>query len=271
MNTGVTSFPTPRVRPNARHALGGIWRLTARRFFGPGYWLMLAGMLVALVVFSVPWTQDKDSAAREFLRWAGGFYVCFLLPMFAFISAAGAIRDDLGGGTVDYVFTRPVRRPVYVLFRYLAQLGCNQIDALFALAGVIAIGAYHQVPGLWSALPVLLLAQVIALVVFSAFGLFCGALTSRYVIVGLVYAAIVEVGLGNVPTQISQVSLVRQVMGILQPILGESGPLGRAAQTAMFDSPGIVALLAAVAAVFVALAAILFTCREFAGAGGKDA
>jgi hypothetical protein len=54
-------FPAPRVTPDATHAFGGIWRLTARRFFTPGYWLTLAGLLVVLVqieespvIFRVP-------------------------------------------------------------------------------------------------------------------------------------------------------------------------------------------------------------------------
>ena len=82
----------------------------ARRFFTPGYWVMLAGMLVLLVIFSIPAAPNHAAAAKGLIPWAGGFYVCFLLPVFAFISAANAIRDDFGAGTVDYIFTRPVRR-----------------------------------------------------------------------------------------------------------------------------------------------------------------
>ena len=272
MNATSHPFPAPRVAPHAAHALGGIWRLTARRFFTPGYWLMIAGMGALLVIFSIPTAPNQGEGAPDFLPWAGGFYVCFLLPIFAFISAAGAIRDDFSGGTVDYVLTRPVRRPAFMAFRYLAQMGCTQIDFLFALVVVAAIGAYHHVPDLWSALPVLLLAQVTAVIVFSAFGLLCGTLTSRYVIVGLVYAGIVEVGLGNVPTQINQISLVRQVLGILRPILGpDDGALTRAAATATLSTPGIVVLLLAVAAAIVGLSALIFALREFAGSGGRDA
>src|SRR5688500_10380868 len=173
MNNTSQSFPAPRVFPNARHALGGIWRLTARRYSTPGYWLTLAGMLAALVVFSIPAAPNNEAAAGTFLPWAGGFYVCFLVPILAFISAAGAIRDDFGDGTIDYVLTRPVRRSEYVVFRYLAQMGCTQIDFLAALAAVIGIGAYHDVPNLWAAVPYLLLGQAMAILVFSAFGLLC--------------------------------------------------------------------------------------------------
>jgi ABC-2 type transport system permease protein len=266
------AFPAPRVRPNAMHAFGGIWRFAARRFFTPGYWVMLAGMLVLLVIFSIPAAPNHAAAARGLIPWAGGFYICFLLPVFAFISAANAIRDDFGAGTVDYIFTRPVRRSAFVVFRYVAQMVCTQIDFLFALFTIIGLGLYHGVPGLWAAVPTLLLAQVMAVILFSAFGFLAGSLTSRYIIVGLAYAGIVEVGLGNVPTQINQVSLVRQVLGLLRPILGENnGALTRAATTATMDTPGILVLLFVISTVLVALSALLFATREFAGAAGRDA
>jgi ABC-type transport system involved in multi-copper enzyme maturation permease subunit len=266
------SFPAPRVQPNAAHAFGGIWRLTTRRFFTPGYWLMLGGMLVVLVVFSIPAAPNRSAAAMGFLLWAATFYVCFLVPILAFIAGAGAIRDDLSASTSDYVLTRPIRRPAFVVFRYLAQMACLQIDFSFALAVVVGVGVFHQVPGLWSALPLLLLAQVVALVTFSAFGFLVGLLTSRYVIVGLAYAAIVEVGIGNVPTQLNQISLVRQVLSIMRPFIGESaGAITRAAHTSTAGTPTIVVALILFSAALVAVTALLFGLREFAGPGAREA
>ena len=264
--------PAPRVQPNAVHALGGIWRLTARRFFTPGYWLVLAGMLVLLAIFSIPAAPDRAAAADGLLPWAAGFYVCFLQPIFAFISSASAMRDSFGGATVDYVFTRPIRRPAFVVFRYLTQMVCAQIDFLFSFAVIVGLGVYHGVPGLWAALPTLFLGQVTAIAVFSAFGTACAAVTSRYVIVGLAYAGIVEVGLGNVPTQINQISLVRQVLGILRPIIGEHGdPLARLASIASLTQGGIVLLLLGISIALVALSALVFSLQEFSGAAGRDA
>jgi hypothetical protein len=136
---------------------------------------------------------------------------------------------------------------------------------------VVGIGRFHAVPGLWAAVPVLLLAQVVAVVIFSAFGFLVGTLTSRYVIVGLGYAGIVEVGIGNVPTQLSQISLVRQVLGLMRPLLDESaGPLHRAAFTSPLSPPAIVIVLFAIAAAMIALTAMLFSWREFAGASSRD-
>lgn len=264
-------YPAPRVMPHAVHALGGIWRLTSRRFFAPGYWLMLAGMLVLLVIFSIPAAPNHAAAADGLIPWAAGFYVCFLLPIFAFISSASAIRDSFDASTVDYIFTRPVRRPAFVVFRYLTQMLCTQIDFAFAFLVIVGIGVYHGVPGLSAALPTLLLGQIMAVIVFTAFGATCATLTSRYVIVGLVYAGVVEVGLGNVPTQINQISLVRQVLGIMRPVIGEEGdPLSRLASISALSQSGIVLLLLVVAAVLVALSALAFALQEFTGAGGRD-
>ena len=273
MNAPPTTLPAPppltrapRPVPNAAHAFGGIWRLTSRRFFTPGYWAMLVAMLAGLVVFSIPAADNRVEAATGLLPWAAGFYVCFLLPILSFIGGAGAMRDDLGAGTVDYVFTRPVTRRAYIAFRYLAQMACTQIDFLFALGVVAGLGLFWQVPGLWSAMPLLLLAQVVGIIVFTAAGFFCGLLTTRYIIVGLLYGAVIEIGVGNVPTQLNQISLLRHLLAILRPILGESGwALDRFSDAEPSNAFAAVGLLLAVAAALVALTAVLFSFREFAG------
>ena len=53
-----------------------------------------------------------------------------------------------------------MRRPAFVLFRFLAHVACTQFEFLLALAAVVGIGAYRQVPELWAAVPLLLLAPL---------------------------------------------------------------------------------------------------------------
>jgi hypothetical protein len=116
---------------------------------------------------------------------------------------------------------------------------------------------------MWSALPRLALAQAMVITVFSAFGFFCGLLTSRYVIVGLLYGAIVEIGVGSVPTQLNRVSMLRHATEILQP-------LGGPAAADPLSAPAAIALLLSISVVLVALAAALFTVKELAGQSGRD-
>lgn len=265
------SFPPPSVIPNALHAFGGLWRLSLRRFFSLTRWLVFAGLLVLLFLFSVGVAPNDARAARDFLPWAARFYVCFLVPVLAFLSAAGVVRDDLQAGSVDYLFTRPVRRPVFIFLRYLAHVGCAQIDFLISLAVVVLIGFYRHVPGMGAAVPALLLAQVLAIVAFSAFGFLCAMLTSRYVVIGLVYGAVIEVGMGNVPTQLSRLSMIRQILGILQPLLGgQRVGMGGPLVVETLSVPLSVALLLGISLVMVAAAAGLFGLREPGGAVGRE-
>lgn len=263
--------PLPAVMPHAGHALGGIWRLAVRPFYTPLHWLTLAGMLALLAVFSFAMVPDRGGA-DAFIPWVARFYIGFLVPLLAFVSAGGAIRDDLQPGVIDYLFTRPLRRPHFIAFRFLAHLGAAQINHTCALLVITGLGVYRGIPGLAEALPLLLLGQVLMLVTFSAFGFLAGMVTSRYVIIGLVYGGVVEVALGSVPTALNRLSMSRHVLGVLQPLLGTSTEAAKTAvTTTSFSAPVTVGLLLLIASVLLGLTALLFNLREFHGSAARDA
>jgi ABC-type transport system involved in multi-copper enzyme maturation permease subunit len=267
MNAAADS-PGSRVTPNALHAFGGIWRLTVSRFLAPMHWAVLAGLIAVLLVFSIPFfPAGLPRGPYAFVRWVGDFYLMFLVPIMAFISAAGAMRDEMKPGTVDFVFTRPVRRPVFVLGRYLSHLACAQVDFLCALGALAAFAAYRQIPGFAAALPLLFLAQVLMVTSFSAFGFLCGILSSRYIVIGFFYGVVVELGIGQIPTEIDRISMTRLGRGLIEPLMGrlaapnQPPPQGPVATTA---------LLLAASAFMLAVAAMIFARRELAAAPNRE-
>lgn len=262
--------PRPRVTSHAGHALGGIWRLAIRPFYTPLHWLTLGGMLALLVTFSFAMAPAR-AGVDPFIPWVARFYVGFLVPLLAFISAGGAIRDDLQPGAIDYLFTRPIRRPLFIAFRFLAHVGTAQINITVAFAVLAGVAVYRGVPGFGAALPLLLLGQVLTLITFSAFGFFAGLLTSRYVIVGLVYGSVVEVALGNVPTALNRLAMNRHVLSIMQPLLGDAptGPSAAASFTS-FSAPVATGILLLVTSILLGLTALLFNHREFNGNAARD-
>lgn len=261
------SFPPARVTPDARHAFGGVWRLTVSRFFTAKHWLILAGLLVVLVLFSIPMSPNREAAVRGFYLWSSGFYLTFLVPILAFLTAAGVMRDEYKGATVDYVLTRPVPRPAFLVFKFLSHLICAQLDFLCAFAVVVGIGVYRGVPGLWAAVPSLLLSQVIVLTAFSAFGFLAAVLTSRYVIVGLLYGGIIELGVGKIPTQLSRLSMTQQVKSMLAPLTWVPG---QEVVAAVPSTLATTAILLCFAVVCVVAAAALFAWQELASAQSRD-
>lgn len=270
----VTTFPAPRVTPNARHAFGGVWRLTVRRYRSLGYWLMLLGLLAMLFLFAMAQRHLplQDAPPARYVGWMAMFYVCFLVPMLAFIAAGGVMRDDLQADAIDYLFTRPVRRPAFVVFRYLSHLACAQVDFLLGLIVLFAVGAARGVPDIWEALPRLWLAQVLVITAFSAFGFLCAMITSRYVIIGLVYGALIEVGVGNVPTQISRISMILQAQAVLRPVLigAAEGDAPTAIRAAAVSTPAAVTTLLGFAVVMLFATAAIFIFKEFAGTSREN-
>lgn len=226
-----------------------MFRLTLRRFATLSHWLVLAGLLGILALLTA-----TNSRHDLYFGWFAG-YLTALVPIVAFVSAGGAMRDELKGSTIDYVFTRPIPRWAFVLFRYFAQLFCAQVDFLCAFLVIAGIGLSAGIPGLVSALPLLLLAQFLMIAAFSALGLLLAQLTSRYVVIGLLYGAIVEVGIGHIPTQLSQLSLTQQIRRMLHSVLASPAgdPLSAWAAT------GTVLVFVVL---ILGLAAALFSRRE---------
>jgi hypothetical protein len=113
----------------------------------------------------------------------------------------------------------------------------------------------------------LLQAQMLTVLGFAALGFLCGSFTARYLILGINYAAIVEVGLGQIPIQLSKLSVLRNIKNLLLPITPESFSPAAEPQ-GMLTTALIVGLLALV---WLVMAAVLFTVQEFAGQRPKDA
>lgn len=257
-----TPPPLPELLPTAspcwQRAFGGIWRLTSRRFVAPQQLGLLAGLLGLLALLAL--SGIRNGNVGHFAQWSEGFYLTFVVPIVAFLSGAGLIQDDMKPATTDYMLTRPVRRHVFVFHRYLAQNICLQIQCLLALCVLVAVGMFRQVPDLAAIVPSLLLAQVLAVTAFSALGFGFGAFTSRYLILGLFYAGVIELGIGNIPTQLNRLSMTHQVRSIASSSLAQFNRL-----------PSSISALLVFSLVFVTAAAALFAWRETTGAKPKDA
>lgn len=250
---------SPRVAPHLAHAFGGVWRLTYPRFFAPVQ-VLAAAVLLALFAF-LTYVTVRQGRVGAFVEWNEAVYFSSVLPILAFLLGAGAIRDEMKSSAVDYTLIRPVPRPALVVFRFLSHLACAQVLYLLPLGALLAVGSVRAIPGLLPAVPGMLLAQATVVTAFLAFGFFCGVLTSRYVVLGLVWGAIFEIGAGNVPTELSRISITHQVRALLARYQPGVPPDFVPDQNAF----AIVAMLLMGSALLVAAVAFIFSRREFMG------
>jgi ABC-type transport system involved in multi-copper enzyme maturation permease subunit len=253
----------PRVAPNQWRAFGGIWRLTAWQFLSRNHLLTVAGMTTLLAFICSRYSAPRSPVA--YFEWVMEFFLTVVVPVLGFLSGAGAMHDQTKSSATDYVFTRPVRRWAFVGFKYVAHMLCTQLSWLPAFGVVVFFATVRGARDVGPAYSGVLLAQMLTLAAFVALGFLCAVLTKRYLIVGIVYAAIVEVGVGNIPAPLSGLSITRQMRELLEPIMHRVQ-----ASVSFADAVGTSGMIVLFCAVFVSVAALLFSLQELAGERAKD-
>ncbi|MGO8674778.1 MAG: ABC transporter permease [Limisphaerales bacterium] len=194
-----------------------------------------------------------------FYHWLIDFYFFVILPLRCVKGCGGLIRDELQADTLGFLLTRPASRARLLVLKYLAQTAWLQLLLLVQTALVFATGWLREVPDLGSLFPLFLAAQILAVPAWAALGAFLGQVSQRYFAMALVYGFIVEMGIGRIPTNINTLSLLRHLKSLLSRNPALQG---------IYDWParGVpISVVAPVVAtlVFLGLAALLFTCKEY--------
>jgi hypothetical protein len=197
--------------------------------------------------------------AAPFYHCLIDLYFFILLPLTCISKCGALVRDDLEANTLSFFLTRPLSRGQLLVTKFIAQTAWLEI-ALLAQTLLVFLAAWLRVvPDLRNLLPIFVGAQLLAVLTWSALGSLLGLISRRYMALALLYGLVVEMGIGRIPTNINSLSLVRH----LETLLGHNGVL-----QSVFNWPtanslrAIVALLVA-AVVFLNLATLLFTFREY--------
>ena len=213
------------------------------------------------------WIANSENQVGEpawnrtapFYHWLIDLYFFIILPLSCVRSCGGLIRDELQSDTLGFLVTRPLKRATLVVLKYLAQVAWLEMVVLAQGLLLFAAGALRQIPQLGSLLPLFLAAQFLAVPAWCALGLFLGQLTKRYLPMALVYGLIVELGIGDIPTNINTLSLMRH----LKTLLSHDPALQSLYE---WSGSGVVLPVGALllgALLFLSLAALLFTFREY--------
>ena len=195
------------------------------------------------------WTRTSP-----FYHWLIDFYFFIVLPLNCVRLCGGLIRDELQTNTLSFLTTRPLGRARLLILKYLAQTAFLQITLLLFTAGQL-----RGMPSLGALLPLFLAAQFLAVFAWSGLGIFLGQITQRYVAMAIVYGAIVEMGIGRIPTNINTLSLTKH----LKTLLAHHPALQSTYEWTSTGVPLSVSALILAPVIFVGLAALLFTFLEY--------
>jgi hypothetical protein len=196
---------------------------------------------------------------RPFYRWLIDFYFLLALPLYCLSACGSMIRDELQAETLGFLTTRPVSRARLFLIKYLCQI--SWLQTLVAVHGLLlfGVGFARGVSGLGSVMALFFGAQMLGLLAWGALSALLGLTTRRYMVLGIIYGFVVEIGIGRIPTNINSLSLTRHLQGLL----GQNALLNRfyewPEQSGLFS----VSMLLLATLVFLGAGAALFTFREY--------
>jgi ABC-2 type transport system permease protein len=269
-------------------SLWTVYALTLRQHLHGKRWMVIAGMcvlcagLVAVVRATAP---DVPSVELEF-DIAFMFIPQAILPLLALIYASGLVRDEQEEQTLTYLLIRPIPKwALYSLKLFATLTTAVLLVVMLTLLTYVAIYAGGGTSFREVAPRVLRAASIHSLAVVTyccLFGLI-SLLTKRTLVVGILYVALFEGLLANLPFSIRLATVVYYTRLIAYRTLTFLVPLpidpsrfnDLAAEVWQFDvktDPGLVdhpqlhtclIVLLAACAISTLLAAILFSQREF--------
>jgi ABC-type transport system involved in multi-copper enzyme maturation permease subunit len=203
---------------------------------------------------SLPWGRTEP-----FYHWLIGFYFFIILPLTCVRYCGPLIRDELQADTLGFLITRPVGRARLLIAKYLAQVAWLEIILLLETLLLFAAGAARHIPDLGVLLPLVLGVQILVVPAWSALGLLLGQITTRYMAGALLYGAVVEMGIGRIPTNINTISLIRH----LETLLSQNSALQSALALEKGETATAIGALLVAPVIFLAAAALLFRLVEY--------
>lgn len=265
MNNRLHATASPSIEPASGGKLHphwwtagmGIWGLTWQSKLVMRRWPALLVALVSMPLLAFFTLSDGQEEA--FLRWAIDFYLLLLLPLYCLFVCGGMIRDEVQANTLGFLITRPVTRTQLFVFEFLGQMVWIQAIAMVNGLLLWAVGVLRQIPDINALAGLLLGTQVLAVWAYSALSALFGLIHPRYMVLGIIYGLVVELGIGRIPTNINSLSMSHH----LQTLLSHFASLRNLYQWSPAGSGFSLCVLVLAPILFLGLGSVLFTYREY--------
>lgn len=249
----------PGAIPSIGATLRGLWLLTWKSRLSMRQWPALVGTILPVSLLGYLVLRQSTGAALDFFYWLAAAFLLLGVPLYCLAVFGGLIRDDLQSNTLGFLITRPMNRARFLIARFVCQLAWVQMLGLPTALLFLVTGWVCGVEGVLRFAGLFLVTQALALFVFGGLATFLGLLHHRYLVLGTIYGLVVEVGIGQIPTNINALAMTRH----LRTLLGHNPDLARIYQWST-DGTGLALLILVLTPiVFLILSSVLFTFREY--------
>jgi ABC-type transport system involved in multi-copper enzyme maturation permease subunit len=204
-------------------------------------------------------SEPAWNRTSPFYHWLVDFYFFIILPLGCVRATGGLVRDELQSDTLGFLLTRPVKRAALLLLKFVCEVAWLEILALAESLLLFGAGHLREIPSFGALIPLFLATQFLAVLAWSALGVFLGQVTKRYLALALIYGLVVELGIGAIPTNINSLSLMRH----LQALLSHNNELQSLFQWSNTGTLFPAGMLLLATAIFLTAASVLFTFLEY--------
>ena len=251
------------VNPDPLGAFIGMWRLlwgrqlALKRLLLRGG-LMLGFTLLTLIAIPEEGRLTDDGQANVFFGWVVGFYFLTLMPLTCLSVCGSMVREEASANTLCFYTTRPLKRAEMFLLFYFGNVAWLQVPFGVLTLMLFGVAAIRGVDGLGALLPIFLITQFLALMAWSALCGMIGMAHQRYIVVGIVYGLLVEIGIANIPTNVANIALSHHI----HTLLAHHGPLELMFGWSTDGRVMSIACLGVGTLLFLGIGALFFTLRE---------
>lgn len=246
----------PRL-PQWRDAMEGMWLFTWKTNLT---WRRLPVLLASLLLVPLlAYFTLKDGASRPYFLWTVDFYLVVLVPLYCLFICGAMMRDEIQGDTISFLLTRPLTRAELFLLKYLCQvIWLEMMGAVVALL-LIFVGWWYQIPDLNQFALLFLSTQLLAILAYGALSALFGLVHQRYMVLGIIYGFVVELGIGKIPTNINSLSLSHHMQTLLANSLAINQYYSWTPEGTLY-SQGVMLLATGI---FLSMGLLLFTFKEY--------
>lgn len=153
----------------------------------------------------------EEGSIKSFELWLNTLFILKGMPILALILSGGMFREEIKDSTIEYLWTRPTTRTGLVLGFYASAVLKTLV---YGMAIALAIYLAGQLKGCqpdWADFPVIFLALSFSSLAYCAGGLLLATWTGKYMVLGISYGSVIEVGVGSIPTNLSKLSIMHHI------------------------------------------------------------
>jgi ABC-2 type transport system permease protein len=240
--------------------------------------VLIALLLRLLVGLGAPILENQRSSngGSQTIRMTGPaifglmiwmLYVRFIVPVLGVFYGTSLMADEVEDKTITYLFTRPIRRGAVLFGKYLAYLACTIFVVLpsVMIVYLLVVPMHGSLGGSFIDLVKDLSLLALGLMVYGALFAFVGAKFKRPLLIGLVFIFGWEQAALVFPGYLKMFTVAYYLQGLVPHAMPSDSTLSLI-QAIVRESPALatsIISLAAIATVFVALAAWVVERREY--------